>query len=102
MSKKNKSTGEPEKGSGKGGESLYDYHFDLGNSTYGPIGFCARVVAKSKRAALAKLIDRLPESVLVRPLWNDDWCYKGEYIEIYINPKVITTDDIDDFEDYID
>ena len=29
------------------------YHFDVGDSTAGPIGFCASVRAKSKEAALS-------------------------------------------------
>lgn len=100
MSKKMKRKRKTKKGSAKGKTKLYDYHFNLGNSTFGPIGFCARVVAQSKETALAKLTARLPESVRVRPYW-DDKHYKGEYIEIYINAGAITTADIDEFEDYL-
>ena len=39
--------------------TLKSYHFDLGNSSDGPIGFCARVFADSKEQALEQLLKGL-------------------------------------------
>ena len=47
------------------------YHFDLGNSTDGPIGFCARVTADSPEDALAALKDALPENLQLSTSWGD-------------------------------
>ena len=74
---------------------MFSYHFDLGNSTDGPIGFCARVTAKSKKEALGLLRERLPDSMYVH---EDGW----EYIEIYLSPQNISVDDISEWEDVDD
>lgn len=69
-----------------------NYHFDLGNSSTGPVGFCARVIADTPEKALELLKARLPEFVTISDNFGD------EYIEVYINSAAITTDDIDDEE----
>lgn len=70
------------------------YHFSLGNSTSGPIGFCARIVAKSEEEALQKLRDTLPTEFTVREDYKDGI----EYIAVYFNPDAITVKDIDESE----
>ena len=74
---------------------MFSCHFDLGNSTDGPIGFCARVTAKNEKEALGLLRERLPDSIYVH---EDGW----EYIEIYLSPHNISVDDISEWEEVDD
>jgi hypothetical protein len=69
------------------------YHFCLGNSTEGPVGFCARVDATSKEEAVELLKAKLPDSVMVQGSGGN------EYIEVYLNNEAITTSDIDEVDD---
>ncbi|HEY1292851.1 MAG TPA: hypothetical protein VGJ60_07230 [Chloroflexota bacterium] len=69
-------------------------HFSLGNSSRGPIGFCARVDAGNKSEAVEKLkeyIEDLNREVSVSS-YDDDI----EYFEVYLNPDVISTRHIDE------
>lgn len=70
---------------------LYSYHFDLGNSTTGPVGFCARIHGSTKGEALRRLYDLLP---------NEHELFKSgsEYICVYFNTEAIGIRDIDDCE----
>jgi hypothetical protein len=68
------------------------YHFDLGNSSDGPIGFCAVVKADSPEGAVELLKERLPGEIKVPAL--DGVGEAGEYIEVYFNAEKISTDDI--------
>jgi hypothetical protein len=45
--------------------ALTSYHFDIGNSSTGPLGCCARVTATSRTAALKMLRAALPDEVNV-------------------------------------
>lgn len=83
---------------------LKSFHFDCGNSTDGPIGFCARIRANTKEEALAILKRVLPDEIKIRANWsNDDQGRKDaeavEYIEAYIGANRITVKNIDDWED---
>ena len=72
------------------------YHFGVGDSTDGPIGFCAEVFAQSDEEALQILKDNLPEELEV-PLGMD-----GDgvgYIRIYFNDANVVLDDIDEEEE---
>lgn len=60
---------------------LTSFHFDVGNSTSGPIGFCARVLAETREEALELLRDAMQESVKVRV--GDPETI--EYLEVYFN-----------------
>jgi hypothetical protein len=73
--------------------SVKSYHFCLGNSTEGPVGFCARVNATSEEEAVELLKAKLPDSVFVQNYSGD------EYIEVYLNSEAITTSDIDEVDD---
>ena len=73
--------------------SVKSYHFCLGNSNDGPVGYCARVDATSKEEAVELLKARLPDSVMVQDSGGD------EYIEVYLNNEAITTSDIDEVDD---
>lgn len=65
------------------------YHFDCGNSSKGPIGFCARIEADNEAAAVERLRELLPEHVTV---YNTT----DEYIAVYLNGEAVTPEDIDD------
>ncbi len=71
---------------------MRSYHFDLGNSNDGPIGFCAVVEAHSPEEALRKLREALPDFIEVKNVEDDDI----EYLNVYFNPDAVTTKDIDD------
>jgi hypothetical protein len=75
---------------------LKSFHFDLGDSTDGPIGLCASIVAADKQAALQRLRDLLPLEVDVSISDSFQSARKGEYVCVYINPDMITVEDIDD------
>ena len=68
----------------------FSFHFDIGNSATGPIGFCARVDATSAERALEKLKDAIAESVEVHSSDPDI-----DYITVYFNADAITVDDVD-------
>lgn len=65
------------------------YHFSLGNSKEGPIGYCAAVQAESEKQAL----EILKQALLVEiKVFIDHPAV--EHVEVYLNPAVVTTDDI--------
>lgn len=72
------------------------FHFDLGNSSTGPMGLSARIEATSKEEALQLLRDAIANSV-------DEWgsVHVGQYeqgvdyIHVYLNPDAITVRAID-------
>lgn len=82
---------------------LKKYHFDLGDSNEGPVGFCASVYAYSKTEALRLLCQALPEAEDVRlaPDHESDGRRPGvDYISFYTNDAYIRTEDIN-FEEKI-
>ena len=74
------------------------YHFSLGNSSKGPIGYCAAVIARSEREAIEKLQKQLPEELKVDPC-GLEYDPDIEYIRAYFNDKAIRVKDIDEIED---
>ena len=74
---------------------LKSYHFSCGNSTNGPVGFCARVRANSKKEALLLLREALPEAEDAEPYNHEE---SIEYIQFYTGPENITIQDIDEWE----
>jgi len=74
---------------------MKSYHFSLGNSRNGAIGFCASVRGHSKREAVERLKRLLPTEVGVK---NCDFG-TGEYLEIYFNPTAIRARNIDEVEE---
>lgn len=71
------------------------YHFSLGNSTDGPIGFCARVEASDASDA----VDRLQEILSKRLNGNEEleiYSNGPEYVSVYFNQAVLSFDDIDE------
>jgi hypothetical protein len=77
------------------------YHFSLGDSSTGPVGYCARVQAKSKREAVRKLRRMLVEKgamELRKWLGLGTYAPDVEYFNVYFNEKAITVKSIDDSE----
>jgi hypothetical protein len=74
---------------------MKNYHFSLGNSTEGPLGFCATVRAQSKAAAVTRLKELLPEELEVKP----EGLEGGEYVTIFLNSGAINARDIDEAEE---
>ncbi len=72
------------------------YHFSLGNSSKGPVGFCASIVAESANEAVERLKRSMPMEVQAE---HAGALALDEYIEIYLNPARITVNDIDEVED---
>jgi hypothetical protein len=90
---------------------MKSFHFSLGDSSDGPIGFCASIKAKTQEDALAALRDAieainrehsLPDDRGNRAYMSVDSVrptLEVEYIQVYFNPDKITLDDIDDEDD---
>lgn len=79
---------------------LRRYHFDIGDSTKGPIGFSGAVHASSLEEALKVFKEHLPTELTVRSvLVKDIGDTLFEYAEAYINPDAITVNDIDEVTD---
>jgi hypothetical protein len=80
---------------------MKNFHFSLGNSTDGPIGYCARVYAETREEAVELLRHELPEdhdlSITSGPLGGEG----VDYITVYTNHAQITVDDIDEEEDVV-
>jgi hypothetical protein len=86
---------------------MKSYHFDLGNSTSGPVGCCARITAGSEEAAVQRLQQMIREQSPCEnegefEVWAGEDGSRDEYLALYLNPKVITIADIDDEEDLED
>lgn len=70
------------------------YHFDLGNSTTGAVGFSAEVLAESPESAVQLLQDLLPEEISV-PVGFIGSQGGITYANVYVNTRAISVDDID-------
>lgn len=85
--------------------TLQSYHFSLGNSTDGPVGFCARVLATSKEQAVARLQEALhavSEVKIFDDMQDDEDMSPGEgieYINVYLNADAVQASDIDEIDD---
>ena len=78
---------------------MKSYHFSLGNSASGPVGFCAQVTANTRSEAAAKLRRAVQQStgpageVTIRSSALDI-----EYLAVYFNPDCIRASDVDKAE----
>ena len=75
---------------------IRSYHFNLGNSTDGHVGYCASVIATSKVHAVRILKGAIGLEAKIRPVEGDE---RVEYIEVYFNPDKISVADIDEVND---
>jgi hypothetical protein len=73
------------------------YHFSLGDSDDGPVGFCAEVEADSEDEALKTLQAALPEIHEMEPASDGTW-RNIVYVNVYFNPNRISRADIDEKE----
>lgn len=74
---------------------LMSYHFSVGDSTNGPLGLCARIMARSQKEAVENLRAALPSENTLELERGTSW--DGvEYLHVYFNPECITSSDIDD------
>lgn len=71
------------------------FHFSVGNSTDGPVGFCAAVYAETPEEAVELLRNALPVESPVRPEDRTGI----SYIAAYFNQSAVTVADIDEVED---
>lgn len=72
---------------------MKSYHFDIGNSSTGPLGLCGRIKAETKEEALYIFRNRLWAFTEGLNVGEDN---DEGYIEVYFNPDHITVNDIDD------
>lgn len=82
------------------------FHFDIGNSNTGPIGFCARVLAEDEAGAVRVLkaaLEAIESEHAVFDDLHDDPATAPvpglEYIRVYFNAEQITPEMIDDSEE---
>ena len=85
---------------------LTSFMFEMGDSTVGPVGFTARVLAKDKAEAVELLRKAMPEhSDLTEELEDVDPTSEQRRItfDVYFNSEAITVDDAkkEDGEEYI-
>lgn len=78
------------------------YLFSLGNSSTGPVGFCARVTGDTPEAALATLKEHLDSIMGGRGGLEAhkffDTNESIEYVTVYFNADAITVTDIEESE----
>jgi len=78
------------------------YHFSVGNSTDGPVGYCASVYAESPEDALGMLSELLAGDGCLGHLVDDRSAERQggiDYLNVYFNPGGVGLEDIDDEED---
>lgn len=77
---------------------MNSYHFSLGNSTDGAIGFCASILDRNPEHAvleLQQLIELHTSELQEVEVYGD----KEQYITVYLNPGAISLEDIDFWTD---
>ena len=75
------------------------HHFSVGNSSTGPIGFCADVRATSPDEATERLREALQHVLEVHLRSIADFPDHVEYLNVYINPDAVTASNIDEVKD---
>jgi len=74
---------------------MKSYHFSLGDSSDGPIGYCARITAATKEDAVARLQEILHAST--GTCWEVEiHSTKDEYVAIYLNSDAVSVANIDE------
>lgn len=69
---------------------LKSYHFDCGDSTRGPVGFCGSVRARSKREAVRELRRALSEALgPFGEIAVSSVSRSIEYLNLYLTPENI-------------
>lgn len=73
---------------------MQEFHFDVGNSSTGPLGLCASIVADGPGEAVGRLRNLLGlqgDGTISLPTGSGK-----EYIHIYLNPDAIRETHIDE------
>ena len=70
------------------------FQFSLGDSTDGPIGYCANIQAPTATEAMQRLEKLLPDNFEIR--YQNPELLPSEYLLIYFNPGAISPSNIDD------
>ena len=84
---------------------MKSHHFSFGNSSEGPIGFCARITAETPERAAEILKAHLVEEVEIKPIVSEGEELKlaegeeVEYIRAYVNPAMVTPESIDSIDE---
>lgn len=76
-------------------KALPEFHFDLGDSSVGPIGFCASLHAVDTADAVELLRRTLPSEVTIEPCGSPEDNARITYIQAYLNPDAVGEQDID-------
>jgi hypothetical protein len=76
---------------------MKNYHFSLGDSSVGPVGFCATVQAQSEAEAVKLLRKALEPYESGIGVIDREGAI--DYVHVYINVGAITEKDIDEVED---
>jgi hypothetical protein len=80
---------------------MHRYHFSLGDSNVGPVGYCAAVYAESHDDALRMLKDMIPDLSGEARGWmffsepNAERAGGVDYVDVYFNADALTIRDID-------
>lgn len=74
------------------------YKFDFGDTSYGPLGFCAEVHAQDPKEAVQKLIDALPGDFEIMKDGDGNLNPPIGYITVYFNQHHVSEADIIDSE----
>lgn len=82
-------------------DRLKSFHFSFGDSGKGPIGYCARIIAKSAEDAVEMLKQIIPDEF---PIASDlqgvapQTDQRLQHIDVYFNFDAISIRDIDEWE----
>jgi len=71
------------------------FHFDLGNSTTGPVGISGAIRAESKQEAVDELREKLAHLIDGQSLEIEGI----EYVRAYVNANCLTERDMEEGED---
>jgi hypothetical protein len=75
--------------------TVREYHFSLGDSTTGPVGYAARVAATTATGAVERLRELLDEELAEIHFPK---ATGGEYLTVYFNLMPVTAADADEPE----
>lgn len=84
---------------------MKSFHFNMGNSSTGEIGFCARVKAETKKKAVQLLKDALEQLSDGHKVWDDKSDDPQElpdgvqYVRVYFNPDAVKARCIDESDE---
>ena len=72
------------------------FHFSFGDSSKGPVGYCAAIEAETPEQAVELLKKQMPEQWEVNGNPDEEGHHELDYIEVYFNTDAITVKDIDE------